>query len=163
MKRVNSKLSVVIALGMSLAMFIPLSASAQDELDIADYIFSTSEHAQFQSPDGLVTATLVVNQESIENAPTSVGLLTAEPGAVVPRHAHEDSVEILYLLEGGGTMVMGTQTVALSAGETVYVPIGVEHNYTNDTDGPMVAVQVYTTAGPEARFRNWEMVEQQSE
>ena len=159
MNKANLKLSIVIAVGLGLAMIIPISLVAQDTFDIGDYIFSPEEHAQFQSPDGLVTATLVVNQESIENAPTSVGLLTAEPGAAVPRHTHEDSVEILYLLEGGGTMEMGTQTVTLSAGETIYVPIGVEHNYTNDTDTRMVAVQVYTTAGPEARFRNWEAVQ----
>jgi quercetin dioxygenase-like cupin family protein len=50
-----------------------------------------------------------------------------EPGKKVPRHAHEHSEQLMFLLEGSVTMTIGLETRELHPGDVVCVNRGVEH------------------------------------
>lgn len=51
-----------------------------------------------------------------------------EPGGHTPRHAHDYEHEV-YVLAGEGTVVLGTTTERIAAGDVVAVPAGLEHQF----------------------------------
>ncbi len=76
------------------------------------------------------------------------------PGATVPEHTHDRSAELLYILEGTGTMRLGDRTVEVKPGMAIFIPAGMKHSLRVDTKiEPLRAVQVYTPGGPEQRFK----------
>ncbi len=50
-----------------------------------------------------------------------------EPGKQVPRHAHEHSEQLMYLLDGSVRMTIGDETRELRPGDVVCVNRGIEH------------------------------------
>ena len=57
------------------------------------------------------------------------------PGATVPRHTNAREHE-QYVLEGTYTVGIGDETHAVSPGDALLIPAGVEHWYRNDGDAP---------------------------
>ncbi len=57
------------------------------------------------------------------------------PGAAVPRHTNAREHE-QYVLEGTYTVGIGDETHAVSPGDALLIPAGVEHWYRNDGDAP---------------------------
>ena len=51
-----------------------------------------------------------------------------EPGAEVPRHSHEHTEQVMYVLEGEVEMTVGAETRTLGGGAVVVVNRGVEHS-----------------------------------
>ena len=62
------------------------------------------------------------------------------PGATIGMHTHDDSCEVIFILEGRGTIIereLGaeTETVApVSAGDCLYCPKGYSHSLQNTAD-----------------------------
>lgn len=50
-----------------------------------------------------------------------------EPGKEVPRHAHEHTEQVMFVLEGSVTMTVGEETRELGPGDVVCVNRGIEH------------------------------------
>lgn len=76
------------------------------------------------------------------------------PGTTVPEHVHDRSAELLYILEGQGTMTLGDRTLRVKPGMAIYIPAGVKHSLKLDTKiEPLRALQIYTPGGPEQRFK----------
>lgn len=77
------------------------------------------------------------------------------PGTSVPEHVHDHSAELLYILEGSGTMIMAGKTIRVKPGMAIYVPAGVKHSFKMDSKvEPLRALQIYTPGGPEQRFKS---------
>ena len=53
--------------------------------------------------------------------------VTYEPGKQVPRHSHEHTEQVMYILDGSVTMTIEDETRTLTAGDTVVVNRGLEH------------------------------------
>jgi quercetin dioxygenase-like cupin family protein len=53
--------------------------------------------------------------------------VTYEPGTTVPRHAHEDTEQLMVIVEGDVTMTIGDETKTLGPGDVAVVNRGVEH------------------------------------
>jgi mannose-6-phosphate isomerase-like protein (cupin superfamily) len=96
------------------------------------------------------TATILVEPPVAKGA-VSVGLLTLDNGIAVPPHVHTKETEALYLIGGSGTMTIGGVAVPVTATSVVQIPAGVEHSF-KPTDN-VSALQFYTPAGPEQRFK----------
>jgi oxalate decarboxylase/phosphoglucose isomerase-like protein (cupin superfamily) len=79
----------------------------------------------------------------------SCGVVKLEPGKGHERHTHPDSDEMLYVVRGEGEQEIADETRALSAGDMLYVPRGVEHGTVNTGWEPLVLVAVYAPPGPE--------------
>ena len=61
-----------------------------------------------------------------------------EPGASIGYHAHEENSEIIYLLDGEGTVIYDdNQPVRLMPGQVHYCPMGHSHSLRNESDKPL--------------------------
>ena len=56
---------------------------------------------------------------------------------------HADSEQILYVVEGQIEGEIGDRTITLHPGESVIVPKGVAHRFTNATNRPVVTFNAY--------------------
>jgi len=46
----------------------------------------------------------------------------------IPTHRHEDGSHVLYIVSGGGTVVLDGKAVALKPGLVVHIPRGIPHS-----------------------------------
>ncbi|HEV7403418.1 MAG TPA: cupin domain-containing protein [Chthoniobacteraceae bacterium] len=58
--------------------------------------------------------------------------------------AHEESDQVLYVVEGEVTAEIAGETGTLRAGEGVTIPAGVKHRFVNETRAPVRTFNVYT-------------------
>jgi quercetin dioxygenase-like cupin family protein len=82
-----------------------------------------------------------------------LGVLTAKPEMRVPEHDHAAETELLYILQGEATMTVAGVDELVGPGTAIQIPPGVRHSALVTSREPMVAVQLYTPAGPEQRFK----------
>jgi quercetin dioxygenase-like cupin family protein len=82
-----------------------------------------------------------------------VGILEADPGAVVPRNTHNGSAEILYVMSGAGDVTIGSEKIAFGAEEALHIPDGQPHAAKFTGPEKTIMVQVFAPAGPEERYR----------
>jgi quercetin dioxygenase-like cupin family protein len=69
------------------------------------------------------------------------------PGAGPPPHTHEREDETFIMIEGRLKVTVGGRELSLEAGETAFLPRGVEHAFTNETDAPAKMLFLITPAG----------------
>lgn len=82
-----------------------------------------------------------------------LGALRAQPGASAPSYRNVDSTELLYILEGQSEMSIEGTTLRVQAGDVVQIPKGAQHSRTITGDVTFKALQFYTPARPEQRFK----------
>lgn len=86
-----------------------------------------------------------------KGAPMSASILTLGADAKVAEHVHANETEMLYILEGSGTMTIGGQALAIAPTSVVQVPPNTKHAFT--ATSAVRALQIYTPPGPEQRFK----------
>lgn len=83
--------------------------------------------------DGLSRAVLL---DASDGAPNfAIRRFELDPGATVPRHTNAVEHE-QYVLAGEYTVGIGDEEHAVSEGDALLIPAGVEHWYRNDADEP---------------------------
>ena len=84
-----------------------------------------------------------------------MGIMEGKPGMRVPEHTHPTSIEMIYVLEGGGIMTVGGKRTVVRPGMAIQVPAGTKHSFEIPQDAKInfKGVQVYTPSGPEQRFK----------
>jgi mannose-6-phosphate isomerase-like protein (cupin superfamily) len=83
-----------------------------------------------------------------------VGLLEADPGAEVPKHQHDGSEEILFVLSGpGGELTIGAEKMPFAADTAIYIPEGQPHAAKFVGPDKTILLQIYAPPGPEQRFK----------
>jgi len=82
-----------------------------------------------------------------------IGHLWLDAGAAVPEH-QDETEEYLYILAGGGTLLLDGQSHEISAGHGVYMPAKATVSFKNG-DQPLEAIQVF--AGPKSadKYAAW--------
>jgi quercetin dioxygenase-like cupin family protein len=75
------------------------------------------------------------------------------PGGGPPPHRHLAEDELFYLYEGSIEFNADGEKRFVSAGESIFVPKGTAHNYTNVGDSNALMLTIYTPAGMEGWFR----------
>lgn len=73
-----------------------------------------------------------VGLRAIAGEQVLLGHVTYAPGTVVPRHAHPESEQAMWIVEGSVTMTVGDETRVLGAGDVVVVNRGVEHELVSE-------------------------------
>ncbi|MBA3459444.1 MAG: cupin domain-containing protein [Deltaproteobacteria bacterium] len=81
----------------------------------------------------------------------SASILTLPKGATVAEHVHQNETEMLYILTGSGTMTVAGVQLAVTPTSVVQIPQATKHSFTASAD--VRALQIYTPAGPEQRFK----------
>jgi quercetin dioxygenase-like cupin family protein len=81
-----------------------------------------------RSPSNLPLQHLV--DETDGSTSLYLGQQWLRPGDVVLDHTHPCE-EILHFLAGEATVRLGTETLVLGPGESVFIPTGIMHGFTN--------------------------------
>jgi len=71
------------------------------------------------------------------NRAQSLAEATVQPGAGTRLHRHLVTEEIYHFTSGTGTMTLGAETFAVSAGDTVQIPPGTPHRVQNTGAAPL--------------------------
>ena len=72
-------------------------------------------------------------------------------GLDIPSHNHAGETELLYVIAGDGTMVVDGVTLPVGASSVIQIPKAVRHQA--KVGAALTALQFYTPAGPEQRFK----------
>lgn len=60
------------------------------------------------------------------------------PGASIGMHTHEDSCEVIFILEGRGSLLEDGTKKEVQAGDCLYCPKGGSHSLVNDSGSDLV-------------------------
>ncbi len=60
------------------------------------------------------------------------------PGASIGMHTHDDSCEVIFILEGCGSIMEDGTKKTVQAGDCLYCPKGGTHSLVNDSDDDLV-------------------------
>ncbi len=96
-------------------------------------------------------ATIFLDASVNASAPLAASILELGANAKVPEHVHAKETELLYILEGSGTMTINGQDVAVTPTSVIQIPPNTKHAFA--AMSAVRAVQVYTPGGPEQRFK----------
>lgn len=93
----------------------------------------------------------------LESAALSVIEERVPPGVGERAHRHARATQLFYLLEGEAVMEFETHDVALVAGQSLHVPAGVAHRFTNcsATGVRFLVVSAPTTRGDREDVESW--------
>jgi len=97
-----------------------------------------------------------INEQIMATPGLVVRMNCYEPGQVTPMHMHPDEDEILYIVEGRGTVTFeGGTDLAVKAGDLVCLPSDQFHQIVAEPDGRMVLIYFmkpdYKSVRPAAR------------
>jgi len=96
-------------------------------------------------------ATIYLDESIAKGTPLAASVLQLPGGANVAEHVHDHESELLYVLTGSGTMTVAGKAVAVTATSAIQIPPNTKHAFA--ATEPVRAVQIYTPAGPEQRFK----------
>jgi quercetin dioxygenase-like cupin family protein len=96
-------------------------------------------------------ATIYVEPATMKATPLAASLLAMPAGATVAEHVHAAETEMLYVLEGSGTMTIAGTSISVTPTSVVQIPPNTKHSFVASAD--VRAVQIYTPPGPEQRFK----------
>jgi quercetin dioxygenase-like cupin family protein len=102
---------------------------------------------------GKGTARIVLDEAITGSNAMAVDLVEFAPGAEIPRHEHAGNTEILYVVSGGGNLVVGSEKHAFGAEHVLHLPPSQPHGAKIAGGEKTIAIQFYAPAGPEQRFR----------
>ncbi|HEV8321193.1 MAG TPA: cupin domain-containing protein [Myxococcota bacterium] len=100
-----------------------------------------------------LSVNLIFGKDVTGETAAAMEMLSGDAGFAVPEHEHKDSVELLYVLEGHGLLTLAGSERGVGPGTAVYIPKGVKHSFVLTGSTPLLALQIYTPGGPEARFK----------
>jgi quercetin dioxygenase-like cupin family protein len=96
-------------------------------------------------------ATIYLDDSVAKATPLAASILQLPGGAKVPEHVHDKETEILYVLAGSGTMTIAGKDIQVTSTSVIQIPPNTKHAFS--AAEPVRAVQFYTPAGPEQRFK----------
>lgn len=96
-------------------------------------------------------ATIFIEAATLKGTPLAASILEMPAGIKVPEHVHANETEMLYVLEGSGTMTIAGQEIAVSPTSVIQIPPNTKHAFAASAN--VRALQIYTPPGPEQRFK----------
>ena len=76
---------------------------------------------------------------------SQAAVMRLDPGETTGEHAesHEESEQLLLLIEGALDGEIGSEHLAMDAGDMIIIPAGVKHKFTNPGEKIAVTFNVY--------------------
>lgn len=102
---------------------------------------------------GKGTARIVLDEAVTGSNAISMDVVEFAPGAELPRHEHAGNTEILYVLSGGGNLIVGSEKHPFGPEHVLHLPPSQPHGAKLSGGEKTIAIQFYAPAGPEQRFR----------
>lgn len=100
---------------------------------------------------GMSKYAIVVEPATIKASTVAATHLDLAAGTQIPEHVHEKETELLYVTSGEGTMTVNGVAIAVTPHSVIQVPPNTKHGFVAKSG--VVAIQYYTPAGPEQRFK----------
>jgi len=123
--------------------------SATDRLVAKPVVLRAAAAKVYPRPQGKVT--IFAERATIKDPRLAASILELPASARVPEHVHATETELLYVLAGSGTMTVNGIPLAVTPTSVIQIPPNTKHAFTATAD--VRAVQLYTPAGPEQRFK----------
>jgi len=73
-----------------------------------------------------------------------MGVAVFPAGSTPPGHVHPTEEEVIYIVSGHGKLVTPEETVALSPGVTVFIPVGLHHATVSDGPESLELISVFS-------------------
>jgi mannose-6-phosphate isomerase-like protein (cupin superfamily) len=93
---------------------------------------------------------LISNNETTKEAPLGCSGAAAtrllQARAPIAAHTHADADEVIYVVAGDATLMLGGKEQRISSGSLAIVPRGMEHSVTRRSSGPVILTS--TLSGP---------------
>jgi quercetin dioxygenase-like cupin family protein len=77
-----------------------------------------------------------------------------DPGAGAPPHRHDGVEEVIVVLEGRARIHVGSEETQLGAGESVILPAGSRHGFTNVGTDSLRILAVFAAARPPVEYED---------
>jgi quercetin dioxygenase-like cupin family protein len=113
-----------------------------------DYTKGVDANAANQFPWGSIQ--WLCSNDFFADANLTFGYVQIEAGQKNPRHYHPNSSEVLFLIEGELDHTVGEQIYHLTAGMSIFIPLGVEHDARNPGATTARMVVAYPTGERQA-------------
>lgn len=150
MKRI-SKALLASSTAFALSTIGSPMASAQ-AVEPKPQVIAADEGVTSVGENGFITW-LKVGSVSSGASQLYMGVGIVPPGAGTPRHLHEVDEEILYILDGEITLVLGDETHIVTTGGTAFIPPGTWMQVTNRSSKPARVLGVLGRGEVERCFR----------
>jgi quercetin dioxygenase-like cupin family protein len=114
---------------------------------------STADVQSLSILGGKASARILLEPQDTGSQALALDVVEFSGGAEIPRHQHDGSSEVLYVVAGGGTLNIGSESYPFAAEDAIHVPSGQPHGAKIGGGEKTIAIQFYAPAGPEQRFR----------
>lgn len=78
----------------------------------------------------------------------AVHYLRLEPGESFAEHVHDESVDVISVIEGEGELFSGDEVIPIRAGDSILVTPGTPHGARNTGTSTFVSIDVLTPPDP---------------
>lgn len=75
---------------------------------------------------------------------TQVVIMSIPPGGEIGSEVHPDNDQVLFLVDGEGTVILNGEESTFKKGDLVLVKAGTEHNFITEGDEPMKIITTYS-------------------
>jgi quercetin dioxygenase-like cupin family protein len=96
-------------------------------------------------------ATIYLDGSIMKGTPLAASILQLPAGAHVAEHVHAHETELLYMLAGSGTLTVAGTQLPIVPTSVIQIPPNTPHAFV--AADAVRALQIYTPAGPEQRFK----------
>ena len=132
----------IVTVVMDDAVLVADADRMQDVRDVVDHlekagISQANQHAKDYRPWGWF--------ESLVNMPGyQVKRLVVYPGAALSLQSHQHRSEHWVVVSGTASVVRDGELLTLATNESVYIHVGQKHRLANETDEPLIVIEVQT-------------------
>ncbi len=70
--------------------------------------------------------------------------ITVSAGQILSLQSHNFREENWIIASGEANIFLGDKNIVRRAGESVYIPVGIKHRIQNNTDKPLVFIEIQT-------------------
>ena len=142
----------LIASPAAFALAIAAPMTSAQAVEPTPRVIAAEEGVTSVGENGFITW-IKVGSISTGASQLYLGTGVVPPGAGTPRHLHEVDEEILYVLDGEITLVLGDETHTVTTGGTAFIPPGTWMQVTNRSNKPARVLGVLGRGEVERCFR----------
>ena len=137
--------------GAARAGALPTKELGPIKSPIGTPMYLPASSAKTYSAPGRGNVTIFAEPSITKDAAFAASILELPGNSKIPEHVHAKETELLYVISGSGTITVAGVDQAVTPTSTIQIPPNTKHAFTTTTD--FRALQIYTPAGPEQRFK----------